>query len=389
MDLQAVLSARKATRGNLVVTNLGDTRAYCDRPWYEVQVFAEGDVMCCCPPWVDHYALGNLLHEDFDDIWTGERVEAFRESMRDRSFRFCNEKSCPYLASRTVEGPIVTGETPVSIPDLRELTCNYDRSCNLGCPSCRRGIFVASGEMKTQQETIHEKVMSQIVPRTRLLRVTGSGDAFGSPLFRNMLMNLRPEHAPKLKSIVLLTNGLLMTQCWPRLPDFVKSTTKSLLLSIDAATKATYEINRWPGKWEDLLDNLSYIRDLAARRKNLHVNASFVVQANNWREMPAFVDLARRYGVHRISFQMIEPDHVRDWGVDGFYEEWIGKAVHEPEHPDHAEFVELLKDPRLRPTDVVVRLNNFTKLLHGGSLSQAAKVRTEDRPVHFRQVSSE
>jgi hypothetical protein len=63
------------------------------------------------------------------------------------------------------------------------------------------------------------------------------------------------------------------------------------------------------------------------------------VQAKNFREMPEFVRLIRQFGATTIFFQMI-----RNWGTftaEEFATEFIGNSL----HPDHAEFLEVLKAP--------------------------------------------
>ena len=71
----------------------------CIRPFSEAQIMANGDVLGCCPSWVNNYKLGNLKKKSLKEIWNDKPAQEFRKSILDGSFRFCNENSCPLLQS--------------------------------------------------------------------------------------------------------------------------------------------------------------------------------------------------------------------------------------------------------------------------------------------------
>jgi hypothetical protein len=85
------------------------------------------------------------------------------------------------------------------------------------------------------------------------------------------------------------------------------------------------------------------------------VHISMVVQANNFREMPDFVRLGRRFG-----FDMVYFGRIRNWGTFTA-EEYRARAVHLPDHPEHAELLELVKDPIFMEAPAF--LGNLSELL--------------------------
>lgn len=103
-------------------------------------------------------------------------------------------------------------------------------------------------------------------------------------------------------------------------------------ISVDAATAATYERNRRGGSWETLQRNLAFVSDLRRRGELRFVTLSFVVQANNFQEMPAFVELVERFGFDLAYFHKL-----RNWGSYSREEYWL-RAVHEPSNPRHLAF---------------------------------------------------
>ena len=52
---------------------------YCTRPFEWFAVLDNGDVSPCCPPWIDGYRIGNLYKQSVDEVWNGEKAQAFRE----------------------------------------------------------------------------------------------------------------------------------------------------------------------------------------------------------------------------------------------------------------------------------------------------------------------
>ncbi len=61
-----------------------------------------------------------------------------------------------------------------------------------------------------------------------------------------------------------------------------------------------------------------------------------MAQRNNYREMPQFVDLARRLG-GRVYFSQLV-----NWGTFS-RQEFQRRAVHLPGHPEHSDFLACLK----------------------------------------------
>jgi len=115
-----------------------------------------------------------------------------------------------------------------------------------------------------------------------------------------------------------------------------------LSVSIDAAKAETYEKLRWPGKWATLMSNLEFIAGLRRSGEIRSFCINFVVQKENYREMIDFVELGTQLGVDQIWFQ-----RVANYGA---YDEatFADVEVTSPQHPEHAELLEILRNPLLR-----------------------------------------
>jgi molybdenum cofactor biosynthesis enzyme MoaA len=102
-----------------------------------------------------------------------------------------------------------------------------------------------------------------------------------------------------------MTNGMLFPEKWSKISNMAPMI-REIQISIDAASKETYEKIRRGGKWERLRDSINYMQELKRRKElSFALQACFVVQASNYNEIPAFVDLSREWGFDSIKFQRI------------------------------------------------------------------------------------
>ncbi len=344
-------------------------RLFCSQPFERFEILGgggeRGDVYFCCQNWVTR-SIGNMVESSVDEVWNGRSARQFRRSILNGTFEYCRQDICPYL--QRVDGP-VKRVSEVTDPDLlriireeltvlpfgpKDIICCFDQSCNLSCPTCRTKII-----METKHEgailDIQKRLDEEALADARLLYITGSGDPFGSPYFRRWLQTMKRSSMPKLERLHLHTNALLWTpRMWLSIPAETRALVKAATISIDAARPATYAENRRGGDFQTLLKRLAFIAQLRREGPLEYLEIHMTVQANNFNEMPEFVELGRRHACDRISFHKM-----LDW--DTFTEgEYASRAVHQPQHPKHAAFLAVLHSGALE--DPLVNLSNLTEL---------------------------
>ena len=118
------------------------------------------------------------------------------------------------------------------------------------------------------------------------------------------------EHTPVGDNIKysILTNGLMVKDFYPQVPHIIENLTE-LGVSIDGATKETYEKLRLGGKWDSINRNLECITELKEQH-NFRFVLHMVVQKDNWQEIPAMVELGERLGIDELLFNKIQ-----DWNT--------------------------------------------------------------------------
>lgn len=233
-----------------------------------------------------------------------------------------------------------------------------DRSCNLYCPSCRTERInhqdgPVSREISRIQDRLLEPYLSEPNEQHFVLSITGSGDPFASRVYRNLLYSLNGSDFPNMQ-IALQTNGVLLTpRNWQRMRA-IHQNIISVIISFDAATEETYNVTRRGGHWQTLLDNSANMGDLHLQGEVRILRFDFVVQKANFREMKAFVLLARSLGADHAYFSQLF-----NWGTWS-KDQFLDQCVWLEDHPLFREFLEVMRDPVF--DDPFVDLGNMSEL---------------------------
>ena len=298
--------------------------------------------------------IGNLNRQTPEEIWNSPAAQAIRASIHDGSYRFCSRKHCAHLSSGTLprveEVRHARLKADAATRSLRlergpeKLVLAHDRSCTLSCPSCRSRVIAANAAEAAGLNRMADDVLLPLARDARAVRVTSSGDPFGSRHFRHVLKGMARADYPRL-TLEIQTNGVLLTPAaWAEFD--LAGRTALVAVSLDAAVPETYAVVRRGGSFRRLMQNLAF---LGARRRAGeigHLRLDCVVQALNFREMPALVAIGAELGVDAVKFQMIR--NWNTWSAAEFAAHDIGS----PRHPEHDAFLDVLSDPALHAPEV-------------------------------------
>lgn len=353
---------------------------YCSKPFTWAEIDMHGRVWLCCPSWLP-YPIGNILENTLEELWNNEKAQTLRNQIFTGDWKYCQHKFCPLIQSNSLDNieDIINGK--VNHVSSSEIDClinkktkvgilptqinfSNDESCNLKCPSCRVDkILHTTGELYDKRKIINDKIVESLfntpTDRTFSIFVTGSGDPFASKIFRNMLMNIDGDMFPNL-SINLQTNGTMFTsKMWDQLYKVHKNL-KSIRISFDAASQYTYENKtRIGGNWDLLLKNCDFLNDKCAEYSNLNIVTDFVIQKDNFNEIPEYVNLVTtRYpNFNEIAFSL-----VTDWGTwdKDIYND---KCIWKTNHPQFNDFLDVMGHPNL----------TNRKIMFGNSMSYRQK----------------
>lgn len=327
-----------------------DLKKYaCAVPFSQLEM-GEHSRLLCCGSW-----LKKLLPEDVSakEAWNSKEANDIRRSVLDGSFKYCDKTQCPFLSrviagesvSRTTRAVHLKSQLPPEAKSQIDKFLNgeeinptviqfsFDRTCNLQCPSCRVALIVENGKGIRRVNAEIDKIQEQYGKTTKRLYITGSGDPFISVGFRNFLRNFDKTKWPSLNRIHLHTNSTKWNKkMWDSMSP-IHPYVKTCEISIDAATKDTYENKtRIGGNWESLLDNLRFISTID--RLQL-IKTSFVVQNKNYSEMKMFYELMYSIFGNKVNVYF---NKITNWGTFTD-DEFLKHKVWDSNHPNYNDFV--------------------------------------------------
>ena len=273
----------------------------CARPFDTVLIDKQGSCYACeCTAWLPQ-SIGNLQVKGLQDIIGSDMHRLMQDSISDGTYRFCNQSQCSYIRSG-----LFYQATEQKIKHLR---LAIDESCNLRCPSCRNSlIFHKKGSAFNLGMRLADKINDWLhnFQHPIQVHIGSDGDPFASHVYRHFM-----EHTPKRDNIKysVLTNGLMFKEFYNTVPHIINNL-QELGVSIDGASKKTYEKLRLGGKWGKIIVALECIAELK-KKKDFRFNLHFVVQQDNWHELEAMLELGHRYSVDTVYFNKIE-----DWNTN-------------------------------------------------------------------------
>jgi len=287
---------RKKLRGEL-------TNVRCLVPFTRLEFLGKGLVTSCCHTFTKVYSVGNMKRGSVARIWNGRALQRLRRRLLLGRVESVCQPNCPYLSKppipiaalpeqtaheRTLKEHLAAGQTFLTThPAVFTLT-NWG-ACNLRCRMCNN---YSSQPMPAHVAHTHEQLKAFFDEKVVLV-LTGNGDPLARRDTRELLINFPSARHPGVR-FEILTNGLLWTrEMWAKIRHCRFS---AVNVSIDAATRETYESIRRGGRWEALQAALQVLKDGKDEGLLTTVNINMTVMRSNYREIPAFAAMARRFG---------------------------------------------------------------------------------------------
>lgn len=285
--------------------------------------------MTCCPSWLHESRFIYDQPENLWDVWNHPILVELREALLRGDYRFCQK--CPNRFRKRDRDKPLPDEKPVMERPPVTFQFQDNMTCNLHCPSCRNHVIA----QKRGHPYSPDKVVADF-PDMPTVAMSLSGDPFAN---KEHLAFLQQEGKP---DVILWTNGILLPKYWHT----IKRKVTVLVVSVDACTKPTYEKLRRGATWEQITRTLEFCSDLVANGSVAMLQLNFVVQVDNYLEIPEFVEMGLSYGAHNIQFTPIAPwPHITA-------DEWARVNISDPRHPEWLVYARVLQDPLLKKPGV-------------------------------------
>jgi MoaA/NifB/PqqE/SkfB family radical SAM enzyme len=346
----------------------------CPNPFVYAELHHNGEIGTCC---YISSKFGNLKNKSLKDIWNGDSFKKLRRSILDGEYTYCDSSKCasmqqvlqpqrvtfnyqiPYQLIRRsnannsiVSKYIKKHESNSSLPEI--LSLEDDDSCNLSCPSCRIELHVLNTANSKRKLQAQIDLLNSMGNDFKELWLCGAGDPFAAKSYNELLSNFDFNKFPQLK-IRLDSNGMLFNKStWDKTLKNVHEKIDIIAISVDAATKETYELIRRGGNFDTLVKNLWFLSNLRKKGFNFSFIIRMIVQKKNFTEMKKFVELGFALGVDSVVFSVIQ-----NWGTFST-QEYIKQAVHLKENEFYPDLCNLLKNEMFNSTKI--DLGNLTQL---------------------------
>ena len=294
-------------RGEGITNN--DEGLICLHPFYSMLIFQNYNIYnCVCLDWIKQ-RIGNLETHSLLECWNSETARFIRLKMYAGEWQEICNPICPVIIEYLESGKLMKYKdlesveelTPTLIEEIRarkdfltspptHFKLDNSNVCNLHCIMCGRDAY-------NDNPDLQKKFMAELqnyLPSTKKMMLCGHGDPLARPDTRGILMN----HKGSIK-FDIITNGLLLPKYW----DKIKHQRFGLfMISMDGATKEIYEKIRAGGRWENILESLSLVKQNKDSFESVTLNMT--VMRSNYQEIPQFIDFAESYGFN-VYFQGI------------------------------------------------------------------------------------
>jgi len=295
------------------------TNWICLRPWFMLEFYNyfDNEAYTFVSPCGDSWHSENFKKikmpyvkdiTDIKNVWNGEILQQWRQSILDGSYSFCDKNRCLLYRSKfnLAHRDLIFDDIRYNKTTLDHgptmLGYSADRSCNLSCASCRNSPILRTNTcgFSSFLSCLKDKDVKRFNMNT-------SGETFFNHTTLEFLRKFKRDDYPNIEEIYLVTNGTrLNEEMWETLGDS-KEVIKKISVSVDAGTEETYlKIRKF--KFTRLKENLIFISSLKKRGIIKVFRLNFVVQYRNVHEINIFCLLAKE-----LECNMIRIDKMNDW----------------------------------------------------------------------------
>lgn len=215
-------------------------------------------------------------------------------------------KSRPYLPNRRQETELQRVNRELNEKEFEEqavrlkslpsrLYLESTTKCNFYCRTCSKGY--APYHAEDLHEDIFEKVRREVMPANVRISITG----FGEPTMAGDFDSILQMAVDNGSHVHFVTNGSLLN--YERIEKLTRCPV-GITLSIDGATKETFESIRAGSNFDLILDKLGMIkklRDIHLSGVYSHFSFNFVALRQNIHELPEVIRLAHRHGIELVN----------------------------------------------------------------------------------------
>ena len=325
---------------DMLVLHVEGIMSFCTQPFNRIEIYENGDVYNCCPPFINFYKIGNIFETSFDEIWNGNAVKELRKRILNSDFSLCSD-----LCNRKNQEEFCEKEySEVVLEYPEEISISSDNSCNVKCRICRDTHYRTEYKKDLLDEEI-EKIWLPILKNAKLLRFGCSGEPFAS-YKEKQIIKKAAEKYPELK-FHFHTNGILANEKTLKGLN-VYDRINTITVSLHSASRWTYNKIVRGGKYDKVLSNLNLYSKMKENGLLNNFRMIFVVYDENYKDIIKFAKMAGKYNATAEFWALRE---VKETKIGQNFEK---HSIISKEHKKHKELIKILKNPILKKENIIL-----------------------------------
>ena len=248
---------------------------------------------CMNTPWLSP-SNGNAFLESLSEIKSSIRTKLIEISIMKGTYCFCNTNRCAPIRNSGFEFE--------EHHSYSTAIAAFDKTCNLHCESCRNKTYI---DNSLKVKFLARYFCEEMIPIAEIVNLAGDGEALFSPNYLKILEEIDNE-----KKLLVLTNG---TKAEKTIVDMLSNKTCGKIgysISVDSSDKETYEMLRRSAKFDELVENLTYLSKQVHEGKIKFIAFNYVISKKNINQIVEFVRFAEKMGALAVNFTMLG-----NWGT--------------------------------------------------------------------------
>lgn len=318
---------------------LGPKRLVCYLPFNSVHFCSGGRALACC--YNQKVVLGVYPKQSVREIWFGEAGKRLREHMEHNDLSMGCQHCEYFLVTRAFTGlkaPVFDKYSHYregQYPKVMEF--DLTNTCNLECIMCNGSISSAIRRNRDKLPPLPNpydaeflRQLEEFIPHLKEAKFFG-GEPFLIDIYYDIwerIAALNPEI-----ELFVMTNGTILTD---RVRSALEKGRFRLGVSIDGATKETYERIRPGARYEQVMKNLEYFNEYV-RRRTWSLVISTTLMRVNWEEVPGMIEFCNRIGATIYLSYLKKPEHLALWNLEPYQLEEIHHRLAAVVLPERSE----------------------------------------------------
>ena len=302
---------------------------FCRKAFENIEIEQNGDTYTCCADQQFEIPIGNIYKEQIEKVWNSDRAKAIRQAILNDIFSLCHP-NCPYYKTNDKKEDFHK-------PEMEKFPINIilsaDSNCNARCIFCRD----KNRKSPIKDDEFERYIKIKLIPllkEAQTVRIGVTGETFTSKK-EKMFIEKITKFYPNIK-FDLFTNGILGDK--KKLEEYgIYNRINELSVSIHSASKKTYEKIVRNGNFDKVMKNIKLYKQMKNDSIINNLHFIFVVLEQNYKEIPAFIDLANEHNSDAFFWTVRKNKYVK------MSENYEANLITNKSHKEHENFLKLIK----------------------------------------------